>query len=104
MNTSKAHWWVLLGIALGVVVGTFINQAHIEDVRQSVLGPNYSEADIHARGKELADTLATTVKGTVIGGTLHGIARIFMNLLKMVVIPLVFFSLIVGILGKNMYR
>ena len=94
MKTSKAHWWVLLGIALGIVVGTVINQAHIEDVRQAVLGAEYSEADIHAHGKELSDSLAKTVKGTLVGGALHGIARIFMNLLKMVVIPLVFFSLV----------
>ncbi len=101
MHTSKTHWWVLLGIALGVVVGTIINQAHIEEVRHSVLGANYSETDLHARGKELSDALAKTVKGTVIGGALNGVARIFMNLLKMVVIPLVFFSLVVGILGMG---
>ena len=55
MKTSKAHWWVLLGIALGIVVGTVINQAHIEDVRQAVLGAEYSEADIHAHGKDNLD-------------------------------------------------
>jgi len=101
MKSSNTHRWVLLGIILGFVIGTVINQAHVEEVRQSVLGSDYTDADIHAHGKELSDTLVATVKGTTIGAALHGISRIFMNLLKMIVIPLVFFSLVTGILGMG---
>ena len=101
MQSSNTHRWVLLGIALGFIIGTAINQTHIESVREAVLGPTYTEADIHARGKELSDALVASVKDTPVGAALEGVSRIFMNLLKMIVIPLVFFSLVTGILGMG---
>ena len=58
--------------------------------------------------KALADNLKQTVEGTWLGAALRGVSKIFLNMLKMVVIPLVFFSLLSGILslggGENLGR
>ena len=44
MGKVKLHWWILLGMAVGVVTGTLINQAYIEEAREAVLGSGYTEA------------------------------------------------------------
>ena len=38
MGKVKLHWWIMLGMAVGVVTGTLINQAYIEEAREAVLG------------------------------------------------------------------
>ena len=97
----KFHWWVIIGIVIGAVVGSIINSIYIDEVREATLGATYTEADVHARGRELGEALVTRVKDTAVGGALYGLSKIFMNLLKMIVIPLVFFSLVMGIAGMG---
>ena len=97
IGNIKIHWLVLAGIFLGVCIGAVLNNIYVDEVRQQVLGETYTNADLQANAKALNDALATRVKETPLGSTLHGIGRVFLNLLKMVVVPLVFFSIISGV-------
>ena len=103
---KNLHIWVLAGIIVGVVVGAVLNSAYIDVAHTNVsasISPDSAEYP-----KALADNLKKTVEATWLGGALRGISKIFLNLLKMVVIPLVFFSLLSGILslggGQNLGR
>ncbi|MBT6179952.1 MAG: dicarboxylate/amino acid:cation symporter [Deltaproteobacteria bacterium] len=97
MKNVKSHWLVLSGILFGILVGSVINLQHIDNVREAILGPNYLPTDLHANAKQINDALVASVKGSFLGAALDGIGRIFLSLLKMVVIPLVFFSIVCGI-------
>lgn len=97
MKNIKPHWLVLAGIVLGIILGSLLNMHHVDDVRHSILGENYTPAQLHANAKTINDALVTRVKSTTLGATLDGVGRIFLSLLKMVVIPLVFFSIVCGI-------
>ncbi|RUM73021.1 MAG: dicarboxylate/amino acid:cation symporter [Sulfurovum sp.] len=68
--TSK----VLIGMALGIIVGLFIN----------LLGLNTPGSFIHEY---------------IVNGLFHIIGKMFIASLKMLVVPLVFFSLITGVIG-----
>ena len=65
---------VLLGMALGIIVGLFIN-----------LG------GLNAPG--------SFVNENIVNGLFHVVGTMFINALKMLVVPLVFFSLICGVCG-----
>ncbi|MDH3627715.1 MAG: dicarboxylate/amino acid:cation symporter [Acidobacteriota bacterium] len=73
MPKLKLHWWILIGIGVGILAGWYANQAYPEEV----------------------------VKHTFLYQSFDGIARIFLNLLKMVVVPLVFFTLVSGLIGMG---
>ena len=73
MRKVKLHWWILLGMGVGAFLGA---------VTHSMVP-------------------AETVEGTVAYQTFDGIAEIFLNLLKMIVVPLVFFSLVNGMQGMG---
>lgn len=70
---SRLHWWVLLGMVVGLALGAVANATY---------GPD-----------AVVDTAAYHA--------FDGIASIFLNLLKMIVVPLVFFSLVSGMLGMG---
>lgn len=79
-------------------------QARVEEIRSERL----AEIDLAAhrrllreRAREVDETLASLLKPTAVYQAFDGIARLFLNLLKMIVIPLVFFSLVSGILGMG---
>ncbi len=65
---------VLLGMALGIILGLFFN----------LTGMN-------AEG--------TFINQFVVNGAFHIVGKMFVNMLKMLVVPLVFFSLICGVCG-----
>lgn len=65
---------VLIGMALGIVVGLFFNLT-----------------GLNAEG--------TFINEYVVNGLFHVIGKMFVNALKMLVVPLVFFSLICGVCG-----
>ncbi len=96
-----SHHWIFIGIVAGAIIGSILNSQYIEEVRTQVLGANYTQSDLHAHGKEVSDALVVAIKDTALGAALNGIGRLFMNLLKMIVIPLVFFSLVMGVLGMS---
>ena len=68
---SRLHWWILIGMAVGAALGTAVHNAY---------------------GPEVAQT-------TAVYRAFDGIAEIFLKLLKLIVIPLVFFTLLSGMLG-----
>ncbi|MBL1319748.1 MAG: dicarboxylate/amino acid:cation symporter [Methylophaga sp.] len=65
---------VLLGMALGIIVGLIINLA-----------------GLNAPGSFINDN--------IVNGLFHVVGKMFINALKMLVVPLVFFSLICGVCG-----
>jgi proton glutamate symport protein len=69
----KLHWWILIGMVLGALAGSLVNAVH---------------------GPEVAPT-------TGVYHAFDGLSRIFLKLLKMIVVPLVFFSLVSGMLGMG---
>ena len=71
MLKGKLHWWILGGMAFGALLGAAMHSQHSPE----------------------------EVTSTAVYYALDGIADIFLKLLKMIVIPLVFFSLISGMLG-----
>jgi proton glutamate symport protein len=73
MPKIKLHWLILLGILFGVLAGWAVHSTYALD----------------------------EVPGTAIYQSFDLIATLFLRLLKMVVLPLVFFSLICGMLGMG---
>ncbi len=71
MKRIRLHWWILLGMLTGVVLGGVLNYVH---------GPEAAQA-------------------TALYQAFDGVSKIFLKLLKLIVVPLVFFSLISGMLG-----
>jgi Na+/H+-dicarboxylate symporter len=72
-SKSRLHWWVLLGMGIGAGIGALAHVAY---------GPD-------------------AVGATAVYQAFDGIASIFLKLLRMIVIPLVFFSLISGMVGMG---
>ena len=106
MKKIKLHWWILLGILVGVGWGAWLNQAYYErydqEARLELLGENPSEGEVTAAIKEIQEAVDHKFKTeTFLGSLAHGIAGLFLALLKMIVIPLVFSSLISGVAGMG---
>lgn len=88
-NTGKMSLTVkvLLGMALGIIVGLAINLISMKGVVFPFLG----------EGRTLAIT--TFINDNIVNGLFHIIGSLFINALKMLVVPLVVFSLICGVCG-----
>ncbi|MGA7616238.1 MAG: dicarboxylate/amino acid:cation symporter [Thermoanaerobaculia bacterium] len=105
MRRIGLHWWVLLGVLAGALIGTAIYRANIHEARVEVLGPSYTRAEVTAHAADIATKLKANLEKTDLYQALEGIAEIFLKLLKLIVIPLVFFSLAGGVAGMgNMKR
>ena len=75
MGRIKLHWWILIGIAAGILAGVWTQW--------------------------FCGSAGIAVESTAAYAAFNGIATIFLNLLKMIVIPLVFFSLVSGMQGMG---
>ncbi|CAN5501988.1 dicarboxylate/amino acid:cation symporter [soil metagenome] len=99
----KLHWWILIGIAAGFLAGIALHKIYYEpqmhEARVAVLGENYTPEQAAGKTREIQRKQDELLRGTIAGGAVDGIGRLFLNLLKMVVIPLVFTSLISGVAG-----
>jgi Na+/H+-dicarboxylate symporter len=73
VGKSRLHWWILLGMGVGVVAGYLVHRQY---------------------GPEIATT-------TAVWRAFDGVATVFLRLLKMIVLPLVFFSLVSGMQGMG---
>lgn len=105
----KLHWWILGGILVGAGVGWGYHKTTYPGIasaaRKSVFGdkmPTPEEAT--AATKKIQEAEKTLMKQDRVGGAIVGIADLFMSLLKMVVIPLVFASLVSGVLGLGDFK
>ena len=76
-------------MVVGAILGTMVHKAHAPELAEGL--------DL----KESRDLIEAAVKPTHAYQAFYGIATIFLKLLKMIVIPLVFFSLIGGMLGMG---
>jgi Na+/H+-dicarboxylate symporter len=108
MKKIKLHWWILIGILAGAIAGTFFNQVYYPSIaaqaRVNVLGPEYDEASEAAAKKQIREEEERLFRANRWGSMIDGVATIFLTLLKMVVIPLVFSSLVTGIVGLGDIR
>ncbi len=109
MLKLKLHWWILIGILAGATVGTVYNAAYYPDIareaRETVFeGRAFSAAEEAAAMKRIQQEEKRLFRDNRWGGLIDGLARIFLTLLKMVVIPLVFASLVSGIVGLGDFK
>ncbi|MGH9380976.1 MAG: dicarboxylate/amino acid:cation symporter [Thermoanaerobaculia bacterium] len=93
------HWWILAGVLAGALLGCALFFAHREGARQAVLGDEYTRAQVMEHAPEIQEALVQSLEQTAVYQAFDGISRIFLNLLKMIVVPLVFFSLASGVAG-----
>ncbi|HVT43106.1 MAG TPA: dicarboxylate/amino acid:cation symporter [Thermoanaerobaculia bacterium] len=101
MKRIGLHWWIILGVLVGAVGGSLLYATYIDEARREVLGPSFTRADATAQAAAVADQLRGNLRELSLYLAIDGIAQIFLELLKMIVIPLVFFSLLAGIAGMG---
>src|SRR5690554_2883935 len=105
MRKIKLHWWILLGMIAGVVWGVALHGAYYDDLleqaRQQVLGQGYSPEALIGATREINTALQGLMNQTPAGAAAHGLAELFLSLLRMIVIPLVFASLVCGVTGMR---
>ena len=109
MTSPRLHWWILLGIIGGALVGTVLNRTYYPEIareaRETVFqGQAFDSAQEAAEMKRIKAEEQRLFRENRWGGVIDGLARIFLTLLKMVVIPLVFSSLVAGIVGLGSFR
>ncbi len=108
MRRVKLHWWILVGIAVGVLWGTWLNRTYYAQLesraKAEILGPTWTAAEEAAAAKRIQAAVDAGLKATFWGGAANGLAELFLALLKMVVIPLVLSSLISGVVGMGDVR
>lgn len=105
----KLHWWIFIGIAAGAVWGTVLNRVYYDDfdgaAHVEVLGTQtWTRAEATAQTEAILNAVDRRFKDTFFGGLAHGLAGIFLALLRLVVIPLVFTSLASGISGMRDFK
>jgi len=109
MWRKKLHWWILLGIFFGAGIGTILNHTYYPEIQRSAReavfkGRSYTKVQEVAATKEIQKEEQRLFRQNNWGATVDGIARLFLALLKMVVIPLVFASLVSGIVGLGDFK
>ncbi len=101
MKKIALHWWIIIGVIVGAILGSSLYLMNIEAAQQEVLGAGFSAAEANEHAAEIAKHLTDGLKTTAIYQAIDGLATIFLKLLKMIVIPLVFFSLLSGVAGMG---
>lgn len=108
MRRIKLHWWIFLGILVGAIWGTWLNFAHYaefeREARAEILGDAFQPGDESVRSKDLQAAIDTRFRATFWGSAAHGLSALFLALLKMIVLPLVFSSLVCGVAGMGDFR
>ncbi len=101
LRRIEIHWWILFGMIAGLLWGLYLHEMHyevlLEQARENVLGPEYTEEERIAEARAIRDELQRLFADTTGGAAAQGIAQIFLALLQMVVIPLVVASLVCGV-------
>lgn len=101
LKRIKLHWWILLGMVVGLFWGLYLHETHYEaliaQARANVLGPEFTAEEAVAQSRAIQSELQRLIQSTLGGSIAHGLAELFLALLRMVVIPLVVASLICGV-------
>ncbi|MBA2661557.1 MAG: dicarboxylate/amino acid:cation symporter [Bradymonadaceae bacterium] len=101
MRRVKLHWWIFLGIIAGVIWGAALNAAYFEEFAQAarveVLGVDWTPESAVARSKDIQAAIDRMFAGTLFGGMASGLSKLFLALLRMIVLPLVVASLVSGV-------
>ncbi len=104
----KLHWWILFGMIAGVLWGMYLHEAHyallVEQARENILGPDYTQEQLVTESQAIRAELQELFRQTAGGAAAHGLAELFLALLRMVVIPLVVASLICGVTQMKDFR
>ena len=109
LSKIKLHWWILLGMLAGILWGFYLHEAHydvlLEQAYLEVFGvfPD-TEAAAEATRHEVQGELQALFNATLGGSIAHGLAELFLALLRMVVIPLVVASLICGVTRMSDFK
>lgn len=103
------HWKILIGLALGVVAGLLINQFWASQTWASLgvtdpkafLGakPGYLASVAEGGPNEMAEPVAQAARQTRLAINFAG--TLFLNGLRFIAVPIVLFSLIVGVASLN---
>lgn len=101
MKKIGLHWWIILGVLVGAALGSFLYLANVDLAREQVLGPGWTKAAAAKQADEVSGQLARNIRETGVYQAIDGLSTIFLKLLKMIVIPLVFFSLLGGMAGMG---
>jgi proton glutamate symport protein len=104
MKKIGLHWWIILGVLVGAALGSFLYLANVDAAREEVLGPGWTRAAAEKQAAEVSLQLTQNIRETGVYQAIDGLSTIFLKLLKMIVIPLVFFSLLGGIAGMGDIR
>lgn len=98
---SNLHLWLLLGVVAGAIAGAALNARHAAEAKRDILGEDYTRSAVVARAPVVNDRLGERLEADGFYRAFRGVKDIFLSLLKMVVIPLVFFTLSSGIAGME---
>lgn len=101
MKKIGLHWWIILGVLLGAALGSFLYLTNVDLAREQVLGPGWTKAAAEKQAADVSRQLTENIRKTPVYQAVDGLSTIFLKLLKMIVIPLVFFSLLSGVAGMG---
>lgn len=104
MPKLALHWWIVIALALGVVVGASINLYWTPEVWES-LGVGDAKAFLagkHAEANAAAGAGATGIRFLIKLNQFVG--DLFLRLLRFIAVPIVLFSLIVAVANLGDFR
>jgi proton glutamate symport protein len=102
---SNLHWWIIGGMLFGAIWGTVLHETYYADFYTAATTDTQGQTvDGGALTKSVLVNIDAQFQETTLGGLAYGLAALFMNLLKMVVLPLVFTSLVSGIVGLGDFK
>ena len=109
MFKLKLHWWILIGIVVGALVGTVVHRSYYPTISQQAREDvfqraTWNEAEEAAHMKDIQKREKELLQETAWGAAIYWIGTLFLKGLKMIVIPLVVSSLLAGIIGLGDIR
>jgi Na+/H+-dicarboxylate symporter len=105
----KLHWWILIGIVAGALIGTVVNRTTYPTIAQQAReevfeGRQWTAAEEATAMKAIQSREKELLRKTTWGAPIYWIGTLFLKALKMIVLPLVVSSLLSGIVGLGDLR
>jgi Na+/H+-dicarboxylate symporter len=92
-------------MVFGAIWGSVLHEAYYADfLHQATHAADGTLVGDGTLTKDVLKNVDGLLEGTFFGGLAYGLAALFMNLLKMIVLPLVFTSLVTGIVGLGDFK